>query len=109
MEKPNLYLIKSEFQRQQSGDVIVDLNCIYHIQIFHLDDPDLSPEKHFFGIWMSFPDQKINSKFSTEKLMRAELRNILKAMNADITMADEIMLNVWSEDMQKNNVKVSIS
>lgn len=106
----NLYLLRSEFRRRETGDRIIDLNGIARISLIHFDDSECPPEDHHFGINIDLCTGGAIMRFSTGELARAELAKMLSAMGADPAMADEIMIDSYSQSVspiEKAKLKLS--
>lgn len=77
----NLYLIKSG--NKDSLDIIVDLNAVFTFRC-------ICHEKKYHICMDYTQSDSVKAEFKDEKSMREELRNILKAMGANVSLADEI-------------------
>lgn len=95
--KQNLYLIKSTYERNETGDVIIDLNRIMSIRCYKVDCYILS---------MDYTEtDRIHAKFDTEEELRAELSNIFTAMGCEDKLSLVARIKTTDKSAAKDKLK----
>lgn len=92
-----LYLVKSECEREDVGDVIVDLEKVFTFRIFQSDGKII--------LAMDYTNKdRVAARFSTVETAKKELKNIFNVLGDDTSIVDELVVTI--RDSQKMEDKL---